>query len=126
MHHGFRYKIAYALKEIGFKGNLYVIDVNKDVLEYVMEKYKMLIPEANIICVNKTFEAAFEDIPNEFDLHMYLVSVLLYISAPLSSIISIEQPQNPNIIIIAPNNKNVLNFVIFASCISVLPPERNL
>ena len=67
-HHGFRYKIAYALKEIKFKGNLYIIDTNTEVLEYVKEKYKMLIPEAKIICINKNFEDAFNDVPNDFDL----------------------------------------------------------
>ena len=65
---GFRYKIAYALKEINFRGNLYVIDTNTEVLEYVKEKYKMIIPEAKIICINKNFEDAFNDVPNEFDL----------------------------------------------------------
>ena len=65
---GFRYKIAYALKEINFQGNLYVIDTNTEVLEYVKEKYKMIIPEAKIICINKNFEDAFNDVPNEFDL----------------------------------------------------------
>ena len=67
-HHGFRYKIAYALKEIKFKGNLYIIDTNTEVLEYVKEKYKMLIPETKIICINKNFEDAFNDVPNDFDL----------------------------------------------------------
>ena len=35
---GFRYKIAYALKEINFNGKLYVIDTNTEVLKYVNEK----------------------------------------------------------------------------------------
>lgn len=65
---GFRYKIAYALKEVGFHGNIYIIDTNTEVLEYVNEKYKKILPNAKIICINKNFEDAFEDIPNEFDL----------------------------------------------------------
>lgn len=65
---GFRYKIAYALKEVGFYGNLYIIDTNTKVLEYVNEKYKKILPNAKIITINKSFEDAFEDIPNEFDL----------------------------------------------------------
>lgn len=65
---GFRYKIAYALKNIGFTGTLYIIDTNKDVLEYVNEKYKQLLPESKIMCINKKFEDAFEDVPNEIDL----------------------------------------------------------
>ena len=65
---GFRYKIAYALKEINFQGNLYIVDINTEVLEYVNEKYKQILPNANIICINKSFENAFKDIPNKFDL----------------------------------------------------------
>lgn len=65
---GFRYKIAYALKEVDFHGNLYVIDTNTEVLEYVNERYKEILPNARIICINKSFENAFGDIPNEFDL----------------------------------------------------------
>lgn len=65
---GFRHKIAYALKEVNFHGNLYVIDTNAEVLEYVKEKYKMIIPKAKIICINKNFENSFNDIPNKFDL----------------------------------------------------------
>ena len=65
---GFRYKIAYALKEVNFQGILYIIDTNTEVLEYVNEKYKKILPNAKIITINKSFENAFEDIPNEFDL----------------------------------------------------------
>lgn len=65
---GFRYKIAYALKEIDFHGNLYVIDTNTEVLKYINEKYKEILPNTKIICINKSFENAFGDIPNEFDL----------------------------------------------------------
>lgn len=65
---GFRYKIAYALKNIGFNGTLYVIDTNKDVLEYVKEKYKLILPNVDIICINKDFENSFNDIPDKVDL----------------------------------------------------------
>ncbi len=65
---GFRYKIAYALKEVDFNGNLYIIDTNDEVLEYVNEKYKKILPDVKIICINKSFEDAFEYIPDKFDL----------------------------------------------------------
>lgn len=65
---GFRYKIAYALKNIDFNGTLYIIDTNNEVLEYVNEKYKSMLPNAEIICINKDFEYSLNDIPNEFDL----------------------------------------------------------
>lgn len=67
---GFRHKIAYALKDINFNGNLYVIDTNTEVLKYVKEKYKIIIPEARIICVNKEFKDSFFDMPDKFDLFL--------------------------------------------------------
>lgn len=65
---GFRYKIAYALRDVNFKGDLYVIDTNIKVLEYINEKYKLMLPSAKIICINKSFENALTNIPNEIDL----------------------------------------------------------
>ena len=65
---GFRYKIAYALKNINFKGTLYVIDTSKEVLEYIAEKYKTILPNSKIICINKSFEDSFADVPNKIDL----------------------------------------------------------
>lgn len=67
---GYRYKVAYGLKEFNFKGNIYVIDTNQDVLEYIKEKYSKILPEANVICINKTFDDCLEDIPKEFDLFL--------------------------------------------------------
>lgn len=67
---GFRYKVAFALKEFNFNGNIYVIDTNLEVLEYVKEKYSKILPEANIICINSTFINSFEMIPQEFDLFL--------------------------------------------------------
>ena len=52
-------KIAYALKDLGFQGNLYVIDTNTEVLEYINEKYNSILPNAKIICINKSFEIHF-------------------------------------------------------------------
>lgn len=65
---GFRYKIAYALRNINFHGNLYVIDTNSDVLKYVNEKYKAIIPNAEIIYINKKFQDAFKNVPEKIDL----------------------------------------------------------
>ncbi len=65
---GFRYKIAYALKELDFCGNLYVIDTSTEVLQYINEKYSRILPDAKIICINKKFENTFKDIPSKFDL----------------------------------------------------------
>jgi len=67
---GFRYKIACGLKKINFKGNLYVIDLNKDVLNYVYNKYKEIIPEANIICVESNLRNSIEKLPTNVDLFL--------------------------------------------------------
>ena len=48
---GYRYKVAYALKKMNFKGTLYIIDSNKDVCKYVYNKYSELLKDANIICI---------------------------------------------------------------------------
>lgn len=65
---GFRYKIAYALKNVCFSGNLYIIDTNTEVLEYVNQKYKSMLPNAEIICINRNLEHAFNNVPDKFDL----------------------------------------------------------
>lgn len=63
---GFRYKIAYALKEINFSGDLYLIDSSLDVLNFTKKKYKELLPNANIILINKNFKDV--NISNNIDL----------------------------------------------------------
>jgi hypothetical protein len=65
---GFRYKIAYALKNINFAGDLYIIDTSEDVIEYIKNKYKEILPNANIICINKKFGESVSDVPNKIDL----------------------------------------------------------
>lgn len=68
MDHGFRYKIAYTLREINFSGDLFVVDASEDVLRYVQDKYREILPDANVICINKNFEDSFEEVPEEIDL----------------------------------------------------------
>jgi hypothetical protein len=65
---GFRYKIAYALKDNNFKGTIYIIDSSLDVLNYVKEKYQELLPEAKIVCINKTFKESINLLPRNIDL----------------------------------------------------------
>lgn len=67
---GFRHKIANALSNIEFTGTLYVIDSSKDVLDYVIEKYKEFIPNAKIITINCNFEEAIDKLPNNIDLFL--------------------------------------------------------
>ena len=49
---GYRYKIAYALKQINFNGDLYVVDNNQDVLNYIKDSYNTILPNAklHLIC----------------------------------------------------------------------------
>ena len=67
---GFRHKIADALKELDFKGTIYVIDNSSDVLTYVKKKYKEIIPEAKIICIDKSFKDSIKYLPKKIDLFL--------------------------------------------------------
>ena len=42
---GFRYKIAYALKNINFNGTIYIVDSNRSVLDFVEKKYKEILKD---------------------------------------------------------------------------------
>lgn len=65
---GFRYKTAYALKEINFCGDLYIIDESQDVLDYIDLKYKELLPFANIHCIHSKFKNSLNLIPDDAEL----------------------------------------------------------
>lgn len=67
---GYRYKIANALKELNFKGTIYVIDYNENVLKYISLKYKEILPKANIICINKDLDESIEYLPKNIDLFL--------------------------------------------------------
>lgn len=67
---GFRHKIADALKEFNFDGTIYIIDYSNDVLDYVKSKYKEILPNARIICINKKFEESLDSIPDKIDLFL--------------------------------------------------------
>lgn len=67
---GFKYKIANALKNVGFKGTLYVIDSNENVLNYVYKKYSEILPNAKIVCLNKDLEESIDFLPKNIDLFL--------------------------------------------------------
>lgn len=67
---GFRYKIAYALKDVNFNGTIYIIDSDNNVINFVKEKYKEILPDCNIICINKTFENSIEYLPKKINLFL--------------------------------------------------------
>ena len=60
---GFRYKIAYALKEINFCGKLYILDSSKEVCKYVNKTYKQILPNAQIIILNEDFNNIINKLP---------------------------------------------------------------
>ncbi len=65
---GFRYKIAYALQKINFDGNLYIVDNNEKVLEYIKQKYTQLLPNAKIFTICESFENCSSYLPDNIDL----------------------------------------------------------
>lgn len=67
---GFRYKIAYALKKINFDGIVYIIDSNESVLNFVGEKYKNILPNAEIILINKDLIDSINFLPQSIDLFL--------------------------------------------------------
>ena len=67
---GFRHKIANALKDLNFKGTIYVIDSNEEAMVYIKEKYETILPSSKVICINKDFEDAIEDLPKQVDLFL--------------------------------------------------------
>lgn len=67
---GFRYKIACGLRKIDFKGTIYVVDSNESVLKFVGEKYKDILPEAEVILINKDIVDSIDYLPKSVDLFL--------------------------------------------------------
>lgn len=67
---GFRSKIAYALEKINYDGDLYIIDSNKNVLEYVRSNYAKIIPKANIVTINLDLINSLDELPTNIDLFL--------------------------------------------------------
>lgn len=67
---GFRYKIACGLRKIDFKGTIYVVDSNESVLKFVGEKYKEILPEVEVILINKDLVDSIDYLPKSVDLFL--------------------------------------------------------
>ena len=65
---GFRYKIAYALKDTEFNGTIYIVDINREVLNYVASKYSEILPNAKVITLECEFCDAYRYLPNQVDI----------------------------------------------------------
>lgn len=67
---GFRYKIACGLRKINFKGTIYIIDSNESVLDFVGKKYKEILPEAEVVLINKDLVDSINYLPKSVDLFL--------------------------------------------------------
>lgn len=67
---GFRSKISYALEKINYDGDLYIIDSNEKVLDYVKSNYSKIIPKANIITINLDLIDSLKVLPKNVDLFL--------------------------------------------------------
>lgn len=67
---GFRSKIPYALEKIDYDGDLYIIDSNEKVLEYVKSTYSKIITKANIITINLDLVDSLTVLPRNIDLFL--------------------------------------------------------
>lgn len=65
---GFRYKIAYALKNIDFNGTIFIIDSNKSVTEFVEKKYSEILPNSKIVVINRDLIDSIKLLPRNIDL----------------------------------------------------------
>ena len=65
---GFRWKIAYALKNINFSGTIFIIDSNKSVTEFVRKKYSEILPNSKIVVINKDLVDSIGLLPKNIDL----------------------------------------------------------
>lgn len=67
---GFRIKGAYTLRKLNFKGTLYILDTNENVLEFIKYIYQIILPEANIICLKNSLKDSLNYLPKKIDLFM--------------------------------------------------------
>lgn len=67
---GYRYKIGYALSKVNFEGDLYVIDSNENVINYIVSKYNELLPKAKVIGICKPLIEALPLLPQNIDLFL--------------------------------------------------------
>lgn len=67
---GFRWKIAYALKNINFKGTIFIIDSNKSVIDFVKKKYSEILPNSKIIAINEDLADSINFLPHNIDLFL--------------------------------------------------------
>ncbi|GHV25551.1 hypothetical protein FACS1894176_04290 [Bacteroidia bacterium] len=65
---GFRTKGAYSLKKLNFEGIFYVIDTNKEVLNYIEKSYQAILPSVKIVCIPCSLSESIQYLPKVVDL----------------------------------------------------------
>ena len=97
---GYKYKIANALKDIEFNGDLYVIDCNKEAVAFLRKKYHDILPNAKIHFLEKTLFEAIEFLPNNID--------IICSNHCLDDMIINEYMKNENMFLNNKNNKELI------------------
>jgi hypothetical protein len=64
---GFALKIGLGLKEYGFRGSLYVVEPNDRVNEWIIPRYRELLPSAHVIPVPSRLRSAASGLPTQLD-----------------------------------------------------------
>src|SRR3989339_454569 len=60
-------KIGLALKNLGFKGSLFVIEPDSSALKVVLKEYERMLPKAKIIALQKKLKDALPSLPQNVD-----------------------------------------------------------
>ena len=60
-------KIALALKQLSFEGDVYLVDPNSETLKIITTSYKELLPKANIHPILATMDQTSNDLPSKID-----------------------------------------------------------
>jgi hypothetical protein len=64
---GFSLKIGMGLQAYGFRGTLYLVEPNAQVRDWVVPRYRELLPSANVIALPSKLASAGRDIPFKLD-----------------------------------------------------------
>ena len=67
---GFRYKVAYALKELNFNGTIYIVDSNENVLNFIEKKYKEILVNATVVPIKKDLLESSDLLAKNVDLFL--------------------------------------------------------
>jgi hypothetical protein len=64
---GFTSKIGIALAKIQFTGHLFIVEPNKDAIEWIGNQYSKLLPNTKIVLINRSINDAANELPINVD-----------------------------------------------------------